>query len=73
MWSLTTLYSRVYTLSMPRRRPRHVTALRLSPTLWDALERVKQSAGIPITWQLERAAVEWLKKQHRIRVQLDGQ
>lgn len=52
------------------RRPRHATALRLSPQLWEALEKVKIKTGIPITWQLERAAVAWLKTHHRVSVQL---
>lgn len=54
---------------MPDRRPRRATALRLHPRLWDALEHVKKTTGIPITWQLERAAAAWLKKHHKITVQ----
>ena len=73
--SLTALYRRIYTQIMKtkskvRVRPRHVTALRLSPVLWEAMDQVRRTAGIPITWQLERAAVAWLKQTQRISVKL---
>ncbi len=43
--------------------PKEPTALRLDVDLLDAMRRVKETEGIPVTAQLELAAREWLKKR----------
>jgi hypothetical protein len=43
--------------------PKTTTALRLDSDLLDAMRRVREEVGIPVTTQLEKAASEWLKRR----------
>jgi hypothetical protein len=43
--------------------PKEATALRLDAALLEAMRKVKDTEGIPVTTQLEMAALEWLKKR----------
>jgi hypothetical protein len=43
--------------------PKTTTALRLDSALLEAMRRVKDTEGIPVTTQLEMGAREWLKKR----------
>jgi hypothetical protein len=43
--------------------PKEATALRLDTALLEAMRRVKETEGIPVTTQLEIAAREWLKRK----------
>lgn len=43
--------------------PKAATALRLDAALLDAMRRVKDTEGIPVTTQIEMACREWLKKR----------
>ena len=40
-----------------------MTALRLDPNVLDAMRRYKESEGVPVTIQIEKAVAEWLKKR----------
>lgn len=43
--------------------PKETTALRLDTDLLDAMRRVKDKEGIPVTTQIEIAVREWLIKR----------
>jgi hypothetical protein len=43
--------------------PKESTALRLNTELLDAMRRVKDTDGIPVTTQIEMAVREWLVKR----------
>ncbi len=43
--------------------PKEATALRLDQALLDAMRRVKETEGIPVTTQIELAVGEWLKRR----------
>lgn len=43
--------------------PKEATALRLDVDLLDAMRRVKDIDGIPVTTQIEMAVRDWLKKR----------
>jgi hypothetical protein len=47
--------------------PKETTALRLDQELLDAMRRVKESEGIPVTTQIEMAVREWLTKRGSIK------
>ncbi len=52
------MYNNIYTMS-----PRELTALRLTPELLEAMRAYKDREGLPITAQVEKAVVEWLRKR----------
>ena len=43
--------------------PKAATALRLDAALLDAMRKVKDTEGIPVTTQIEMACREWLKQR----------
>lgn len=43
--------------------PKEATALRLDAELLEAMRRVKEQEGIPVTTQIEMAVRDWLKKR----------
>lgn len=43
--------------------PKEATALRLDAALLEAMRKVKETEGIPVTTQIELAVREWLKKR----------
>jgi len=43
--------------------PKELTAFRLDTDLLEALRRVKETDGIPVTTQIEKAVAEWLKRR----------
>ena len=51
--------------------PKEPTALRLDADLLEAMRRVKESEGIPVTAQIELAVREWLKNKHGVIVKAE--
>jgi hypothetical protein len=47
--------------------PKETTALRLNTELLEAMRRVKQEEGIPVTTQIEMAVREWLTKRGALK------
>ena len=47
--------------------PKKTTALRLDTVLLDAMRRVKETDGVPVTTQIEMAVREWLTKRGALK------
>jgi hypothetical protein len=47
--------------------PKTAMSIRLDEALLEAMKRVKDEVGIPITTQLEKAGWEWLARQGYIK------
>ena len=59
---LTMTYRHAYT-HVTTMSPKETTALRLNTDLLEAMRRVKQQDGVPVTTQIEMAVREWLEKR----------
>lgn len=53
--------------------PKEATALRIDVSLMQAMRKLKEVKGIPVTTQLEMAIREWLKREHGIIVKAERQ
>jgi len=58
---ILTVYKHIYTMSMMS--PKELTAFRLEPEIMDALRRVKDRDGVPLSFQVDRALRAWIKKK----------
>ncbi len=54
------MYKYVYTYIMS---PKELTAFRIEPEIMEALRRVKDRDGVPLSVQVDRALRAWLEKK----------
>ena len=47
--------------------PKETTALRLDRDLLEAMRKVRQHDGVPVTTQIEMAVREWLEKRGTLK------
>jgi hypothetical protein len=53
-------YKHVYTLPMS---PKELTAFRIEPKIMDAMRRLKDRDGVPLSVQVDRALRAWLEEK----------
>ena len=54
------MYKHVYTYVMS---PKKLTAFRIEPTIMDAMRRLKDRDGMPLSVQVDRALRAWLEEK----------